>query len=139
MLCEKPLALTAAEATEMVAAAKVAGVAFATKHHLRAAGSHRAIRGLIADGKIGRVLSLRIFQAVELPKHLRGWRLDNPGAGGGVIPDIKVRNADTVRFFARRRSGFCGGRNGGNRTWPRRRGFRDVGLVDAFGRYGVQP
>jgi len=99
VLCEKPLAMTPADAAEMVAAAKDAGVAFATNHHLRAAGSHRAIRALIADGRIGRVLSLRVFHAVELPAHLRGWRLDNPSAGGGVIPDITVHNADTVRFL----------------------------------------
>ena len=99
VLCEKPLAMTSADAAEMVAAAKDAGVVFATNHHLRAAGSHRAIQALIANGQIGRVLSLRIFHAVELPTHLRGWRLDNPGAGGGVIPDITVHNADTVRFL----------------------------------------
>jgi len=99
VLCEKPLAVTPADAAEMVRAAREAGVVFATNHHLRASGSHRAIRALIAGGEIGRVLSLRIFHAVELPEHLRGWRLDNPAAGGGVIPDITVHNADTVRFL----------------------------------------
>ncbi len=99
VLCEKPLAMNAADAAEMVRAAKDAGVVFATNHHLRASGSHGAIRALIADGKIGRVLSLRIFHAVELPENLRGWRLDNPAAGGGVIPDITVHNADTARFL----------------------------------------
>jgi len=99
VLCEKPLAMTPADAAEMVRAARAAGVVFATNHHLRASGSHRTIRALIAGGKIGRVLSLRVFHAVELPEHLRGWRLDNPAAGGGVIPDITVHNADTVRFL----------------------------------------
>jgi predicted dehydrogenase len=33
-----------------------------------------------------------------LPPHLQGWRIDNPAAGGGVIPDIVVHDADTVRF-----------------------------------------
>ena len=99
VLCEKPLAMTPADAAKMVRAAKAADVVFATNHHLRASGSHGAIRALIAGGKIGRVLSMRVFHAVELPAHLRGWRLDNPGAGGGVIPDITVHNADTVRFL----------------------------------------
>jgi len=99
VLCEKPLAMNAADAAEMVRAARDAGVVFATNHHLRASGSHGAIRALIAGGKIGRVLSMRVFHAVELPMHLRGWRLDNPDAGGGVIPDLTVHNADTVRFL----------------------------------------
>lgn len=99
VLCEKPLATSIAAAEEMVRAAEDAGCVFATNHHLRSAGSLRAIRDLITSGKVGRVLSLRVFHAVELPVHLRGWRLDNPHAGGGVIPDLTVHNADTVRFL----------------------------------------
>jgi 1,5-anhydro-D-fructose reductase (1,5-anhydro-D-mannitol-forming) len=99
VLCEKPLAMTLADARAMVAAAHARGVTFATNHHLRCAGSHRAIRALIAEGRIGRVLSLRIFHAVHLPPHLQGWRIDNPAAGGGVIADITVHDADTARFL----------------------------------------
>ena len=99
VLCEKPLAMTAEEAAEMVRAADAAGVTFATNHHLRCSGSHQAVRQLIADGRIGRVLSLRIFHAVHLPPNLQGWRITDPGAGGGVIPDITVHNADVARFL----------------------------------------
>lgn len=99
VLCEKPLATRIADAVEMVQAAEKAGLVFATNHHLRSAGSLRAIRDLIASGTVGKVLSLRVFHAVELPMHLRGWRLDTPGAGGGVIADLTVHNADTVRFL----------------------------------------
>ncbi len=99
VLCEKPLATSIADATDMVQAAEKAGLVFATNHQLRSAGSLRAIRDLIALGRVGKVLSLRVFHAVELPLHLRGWRLDNPGAGGGVIADLTVHNADCVRFL----------------------------------------
>jgi 1,5-anhydro-D-fructose reductase (1,5-anhydro-D-mannitol-forming) len=99
VLCEKPLAMTAAEAAEMVRAADEKGVVFATNHHLRNAGSHLAIRDLIARGRIGRVLSVRVFHAVHLPPHLQGWRINDAGAGGGVIPDITVHDAETVRFY----------------------------------------
>jgi len=99
VICEKPLAMTVAEASEMVAAAKAHGVTFATNHHLRCSGSHRAVRDLIASGRVGRVLSLRLFHAAHLPQALRGWRIDNPDAGGGVIPDITVHDADVARFL----------------------------------------
>lgn len=99
VLCEKPLAMTPDEAAEMVRAAEAAGVVFATNHHLRNAGAHLAIRDLIASGRIGRVLSVRVFHAVHLPPHLQGWRINDAGAGGGVIPDITVHDADTVRFY----------------------------------------
>ena len=98
ILCEKPLALTLDDAHAMVKAARDAGVVMGTNHHLRNAGSHRAMRDAIAAGKIGRPLSARVFHAVYLPPHLQGWRLDRPDAGGGVILDITVHDADTLRF-----------------------------------------
>jgi 1,5-anhydro-D-fructose reductase (1,5-anhydro-D-mannitol-forming) len=99
VLCEKPLAMTLEDAGRMVRAADEAGLVFATNHHLRCSGSHRAVRKLVADGRIGKVLSMRIFHAVHLPPHLQGWRITDPGAGGGVIPDITVHNADVARFI----------------------------------------
>ncbi|MCW5237741.1 Gfo/Idh/MocA family protein [Verminephrobacter eiseniae] len=98
VLCEKPLALTVADAREMVAACAGAGVVMATNHHLRNAATHRKIRELVAQGAIGKPLFARVFHAVYLPEHLQGWRLDRPEAGGGVILDITVHDVDTLRF-----------------------------------------
>jgi 1,5-anhydro-D-fructose reductase (1,5-anhydro-D-mannitol-forming) len=99
VLCEKPLGLTLSQAHQMIAAAAKQGTVFATNHHLRCSGSHRAIRDLIASGQIGRVLSVRIHHAVHLPENLQGWRINDASAGGGVIPDITVHDADVVRFL----------------------------------------
>lgn len=98
VLCEKPLALTTADARRMVAACRQAGVVLGTNHHLRNAGTHRAMRAAIAAGRIGRPLAARVFHAVYLPEHLQGWRLTRPDAGGGVVLDIGVHDADTLRF-----------------------------------------
>ncbi|MDP9138136.1 MAG: Gfo/Idh/MocA family oxidoreductase [Pseudomonadota bacterium] len=97
-LCEKPLAMSLADARAMVAACKSAGVTLATNHHLRNAGTHRAMREAIKAGRIGKPIAARVFHAVYLPPHLQGWRLNNPAAGGGVILDITVHDADTLRF-----------------------------------------
>jgi 1,5-anhydro-D-fructose reductase (1,5-anhydro-D-mannitol-forming) len=99
VLCEKPLALTLEDAREMVAACKKAGVVMGTNHHLRNAASHRKIRELVQSGTIGTPLFARVFHAVYLPPHLQGWRLHNPSAGAGVILDITVHDADTLRFI----------------------------------------
>jgi 1,5-anhydro-D-fructose reductase (1,5-anhydro-D-mannitol-forming) len=99
VLCEKPLAMTLAEATDMVAAAARAGLSFATNHHLRCAGSHHVVRDLIGAGRIGAVLSMRVHHAVHLPESLQGWRINSAAAGGGVVPDITVHDADVVRFL----------------------------------------
>ncbi|WP_147125326.1 Gfo/Idh/MocA family protein [Shimia ponticola] len=98
VLCEKPLAMTVADAVEMVNAAKSAGVVFGTNHHLRCMGIHRRIRDMVQGGDIGDVLSARIFHAVMLPEALRGWRINDASAGGGVVADITVHDADTLRF-----------------------------------------
>ena len=99
VLCEKPLALTLDDAQQMVRACADAGVVMATNHHLRNAATHRKIRDLVQGGAIGRPLFARVFHAVYLPPHLQGWRLDKPAAGGGVILDISVHDADTLRFI----------------------------------------
>jgi 1,5-anhydro-D-fructose reductase (1,5-anhydro-D-mannitol-forming) len=98
VLCEKPLALTLADAQEMVAACRKAGVVMATNHHLRNAGLHRRMRDLIEKGAVGEILAVRVFHAVFLPEFLQGWRIDSAAAGGGVVLDITVHDADTVRF-----------------------------------------
>jgi 1,5-anhydro-D-fructose reductase (1,5-anhydro-D-mannitol-forming) len=98
VLCEKPLALTSGDARTMVAAAKAAGVVLGTNHHLRNAGAHRAMRDAIAAGRIGKPIAARVFHAVYLPENLQGWRITKPESGGGVVLDITVHDADTLRF-----------------------------------------
>jgi 1,5-anhydro-D-fructose reductase (1,5-anhydro-D-mannitol-forming) len=56
------------------------------------------MRQAIHDGLIGRPLAARVFHAVFLPPHLQGWRITAPDAGGGVVLDITVHDADTLRF-----------------------------------------
>jgi 1,5-anhydro-D-fructose reductase (1,5-anhydro-D-mannitol-forming) len=98
VLCEKPLALTSDDARKMVDACKAAGVVLGTNHHLRNAGAHRAMREAIASGRIGKPIAARVFHSVYLPEHVQGWRLTKPQAGGGVVLDITVHDADTLRF-----------------------------------------
>ena len=98
VLCEKPLALTLADARAMVAECRKRGVVLGTNHHLRNAATHRAMREAIKAGWIGKPLFARVFHSVYLPAPLQGWRLERPDAGGGVVMDITVHDADTLRF-----------------------------------------
>lgn len=99
VLCEKPLALSLADARLMVGACAEAGVVMGTNHHLRNAASHARMREMVLAGAIGKPLYARVFHAVHLPSHLQGWRLNKPSAGAGVILDITVHDADTLRFI----------------------------------------
>jgi 1,5-anhydro-D-fructose reductase (1,5-anhydro-D-mannitol-forming) len=98
VLCEKPLALTLDGAKGLVAACRQAGVVMGTNHHLRNAATHRTLRDLVANGAIGQPLAARVFHAVYLPDFLQGWRINSAESGGGVILDITVHDADTLRF-----------------------------------------
>jgi 1,5-anhydro-D-fructose reductase (1,5-anhydro-D-mannitol-forming) len=98
VLCEKPLALTLADARAMVSECHARGVVMGTNHHLRNAATHRAMREAVQQGRIGKPLFARVFHAVYLPPNLQGWRIEKPAAGGGVVLDITVHDADTLRF-----------------------------------------
>ena len=98
ILCEKPLSLKVGDAIEMVRACEQAGVVMATNHHLRNSAAHIKVKELLKSGEVGDILAMRVFHAAYLPEHLHGWRLDSAEAGGGVILDIAVHDADTVRF-----------------------------------------
>ena len=57
------------------------------------------MRELVRAGAVGTPLFVRVFHAVSLPPHLRGWRIERPDAGGGVVLDISVHDVDTLRFL----------------------------------------
>src|SRR4051794_12732211 len=63
VLCEKPLALTAAECEEMVAAARRAGTQTATCFELRWTAERAKVRALVADGLVGRPYFVRLSQS----------------------------------------------------------------------------
>ncbi len=95
VLCEKPMALSLADAAEMVGAAGRAGLVLAVNHHLPGAGTHRTVQRLVRDGAIGTPLAVRVAHAVLLPERLRGWRLGN-APGSGVILDITCHDASVI-------------------------------------------
>ena len=99
VLCEKPLATGLDAARRMVAACAQAKVTLATNHHLRHNSAHLQMRQAIAAGELGAIVALRLTHSVYLPEHLQGWRLRDGHAGGGVVLDIAVHNADSVAFL----------------------------------------
>jgi predicted dehydrogenase len=88
VLCEKPLALTAADARAMADACAASGVvlleAYMTPYHPRSV----AVRDLVAAGRLGRVVSIRTVFTFphEVPTDHR-W---DPTLGGGALADLGV-------------------------------------------------
>lgn len=98
VLCEKPLSIDLASAQRMVKACKDAGVTMGTNFHLRHNQAHRHMRQAVRSGALGKLVSVRLNHSVYLPQHLQGWRLKDKAAGGGVVLDIGVHNADSLAF-----------------------------------------
>lgn len=101
VLCEKPMATTMADATAMVDACARAGVRYATAFDQRFHAAHRALAGLIADGRLGTVTAIRIVYACWLPADWAGdnWRIDPRRAGGGALMDLAPHGLDLSAYL----------------------------------------
>jgi predicted dehydrogenase len=89
VLCEKPFAINAAEAEQMVAAARERGLFLMEAMWTRFLPHIARLRELLAAGAIGEVRQVRAdfsFRAEFDPQH----RLFNPALGGGGLLDVGI-------------------------------------------------
>ena len=100
VLCEKPLAMSAEEARQMVEAAARKNVRFGVAHVFRFDESVRKFREHVAAGAVGRPIFARSeFSFLADPSHPRKWLYDASVAGAGPVFDIGVHCIDTLRFI----------------------------------------
>ena len=96
VLCEKPLALDATEAREMLEAAREAAVAHVTSFFVRPFESHQYVKQLVASGAIGEPRQLSVT-------HFPGWErgawswLDSAEQGGGHLGAVGSHYIDLAR------------------------------------------
>jgi 1,5-anhydro-D-fructose reductase (1,5-anhydro-D-mannitol-forming) len=98
VLCEKPVAMNAAEAEEMNAAAKAAGVVFGVAQNFRYNRSLEWMREQIAEGRIGKPQLAHAQYAYAAQMAPRKWINDPSLACGGPIADVGVHCIDALRF-----------------------------------------
>jgi 1,5-anhydro-D-fructose reductase (1,5-anhydro-D-mannitol-forming) len=98
VLCEKPVAMNAAEAEEMNAAAKAAGVLFGVAQNFRYNRSLEWMREQIAAGHIGEPQLAHAQYAYAAQLAPRKWINDPSLACGGPIADVGVHCIDALRF-----------------------------------------
>ena len=96
VLCEKPMALTVADAHRMVEAAERHGVVLAINHHLPGADTLRTIQRLVAEGSLGTPLALRISFAIMVGERFWAWRVEDP-IGGGAVLDLTTHSVSVAQ------------------------------------------
>lgn len=98
ILCEKPLATSAAAARRMLAQCEAAGVTLMTAFPLRFSPPVLAARETLLAGSLGRIYGCNATNQGQLPAHVP-WFIDPQLAGGGALMDHVVHVADLLRWF----------------------------------------
>jgi predicted dehydrogenase len=101
VLCEKPTALNASEAEEMLRRAEETGLLALIDHELRFLPARRLMREMIRAGEIGRVQHVKyFFRAESRANPLRPWNWWSDAAqGGGVLGAIGSHAVDSLRWM----------------------------------------
>ncbi len=98
VLCEKPLAMNAAEAERMVAAARSAGRAFGVAQNFRYNSSVQRMRTMVAEGRIGAPIFASAHFCFLSEESPRAWIDNSNMACGGPIGDVGIHAIDALRF-----------------------------------------
>ena len=106
VVCEKPLAMTAADSAELVRLAEASGLVNATNFNIRYYPLNQHAQELIADGGLGeiRLVTGRYFQDWLLLETDWNWRLQ-PDRGGALraVGDIGSHWLDLMTFVTGQR------------------------------------
>ena len=102
ILCEKPMALNAAEAREMYEAAKSAGVTHAVGFNYRRVPAVRLAKRMIEEGRLGRIFHWRgayLQDWIVDPSFPLTWHLRKEAAGYGPHGDLNSHSVDLARYL----------------------------------------
>ncbi len=102
IFCEKPFALTLAEAQAMYDAAKEAGIVHYLNHNYRRCPAVMLAKRLIDEGKIGRIFHWRgtyLQDWIVDPDFPLTWHLRAETAGTGPHGDLNSHSIDLARFL----------------------------------------
>jgi predicted dehydrogenase len=111
VICEKPIALNAGEARQMLDAARANKVRHMVAFNYRRVPAVALAKQMIQEGKIGRVFH---FNAVYYqdwlvdPEFPYVWRHDKKTGGSGAHGDMNAHTVDLARFLAGEIESVCG-------------------------------
>ncbi|MEE9250768.1 MAG: Gfo/Idh/MocA family oxidoreductase [Alphaproteobacteria bacterium] len=109
--CEKPLALTAAEAKQMVEAAEAAGLKTLVGFNFLKNPATGMVKQIIDGGEIGKPVHFRgTFDedALADPKAPFTWRFERAVAGSGALGDLGAHIINMAQYFLGDIAEVCG-------------------------------
>lgn len=102
LLCEKPLAVTVADARTLTNAAAAAGVRTSMGFTLRFAPAVMRLRELVRSGELGEPQLLMAFQQNGQfldPARQFHWKMDGAKTGGGAVVEYGIHTLDLARWI----------------------------------------
>ena len=102
VLCEKPLAISLAEAEEMLEAAQEAGVKHMVCFNYRKVPAVGLAKKLIGEGRLGKIYHFRaqyLQDWITDPEFPLVWRLKKEEAGAGAHGDLNSHIVDLARYL----------------------------------------
>jgi predicted dehydrogenase len=101
VLCEKPVALTAGDARDILEAAVAANRTAMTNFNWRSPAAFQRLHAMVEEGFLGRLLHAQVrylFSRFADEQAPSTWRMDRAQAGLGAMGDAGVHAVDFVRW-----------------------------------------
>lgn len=99
VICEKPMALSVADADRMVSAAEKSGKRLMIAHCIRFWPEYEALEGLVREKTLGNLLSLNLTRYGAFPSWSSdNWLADESRAGGGAL-DMHIHDTDYASYL----------------------------------------
>jgi UDP-N-acetylglucosamine 3-dehydrogenase len=105
LLCDKPIALTLAEADEIIRLSREAGVKLMVPFNPRFQLPLMKVKAALESGEVGELVSVFALKHGKLPTRIPGpadyhWLVDPAQAGAGGFLDIGIHAVDALRWLA---------------------------------------
>ncbi|MBQ7089960.1 MAG: Gfo/Idh/MocA family oxidoreductase [Clostridia bacterium] len=100
ILLEKPLGLTLEDSIEIIEVCEKEGIKLGVGLMMRFHAYHQALKKIIAEGKIGEIVSMRAQFTCWYPKMENCWRQDKALSGGGALMDMGIHCIDLLQYIS---------------------------------------
>lgn len=137
VICEKPIALTTAEADRMIAAAERAGTVFMVAQVLRFFAHYAKISELIQGGEVGEVFYASAQRFSE-PPQWANWFQD-ANASGGALFDLHIHDLDfLLSTFGLPQAIYARGSRSASGAWDQVTNVLSCGSATLLGEAGYR-